>query len=113
MVYRLSDPWIKERVMEFSEEGSTKRIHCRIRSDGYLFYQQLSDHHHTVPFEDQIDRLDYLFSRFATEQPSTGRWTEADFDQDFNERLALKPGKEIVLCIPAAAKVSFLTEVKS
>lgn len=87
--------WIKERVMEFFEEGSTKRIHCRIRADGYLFYQQLSDYRHTIPFEDQRERLEQRFAQFAQEQPSTGKWTVADFDQDFEERLELIPGKEV------------------
>lgn len=87
--------WVKERVMEFFEEGSTKRMHCRIRVDGRMFYKQLSDYRHTVPFEDQRVWLEWLFARFLQEQPTTEKYTVADFDKYFEERLELTPGKEV------------------
>jgi hypothetical protein len=95
--------WIKERVLEFSEEGSTKRIHCRFRSDGRMFYQQLSDYRHTLPFENQRDRLESHFARFIDEPPSTEQYTLADFDQDFEERLGLMKAKEVFPAEEAAA----------
>ena len=87
--------WIKERVMELSVEDSTKRVYCRFRSDGRMFFQQLSDYRHVVPLEDQKDRLEYRFAQFLRESPSTQQYTLADFDQDFEERLQLMSGKEV------------------
>jgi hypothetical protein len=94
--------WIKERILEYEARVSSHgciltRVHCRLRSDGSMWYQSY-EAEGTPPNGPYT--LEIRFAEFLKRSVPNGAhagWSEKDFDDDFNERLWKMNGKEVQL----------------
>lgn len=91
--------WLKSRILEaeWLDPASTEtiyRIHCRLRSDGSMWYQVARRNGF---YDLNPDELEARFTQFLAADLGMVRagWTEADFDQDFLERLQKMNGREV------------------
>lgn len=88
--------WVKERIFEceYQEMGRTvkKRMICRHRDDGVMFYLVVNFGH---PFHDTRENIVHTFANYALQVVDVGPCTEEEFDASFAKNIRERKGVEI------------------